>query len=184
MAFHWSLSDCKSPQVSMTLLSILVDLYNAVVWMVSARPLISKSSSPFTNPLGIVPLKRITICITVTFMFHSFFSTLARCDTVLGIRWMGVCVDASQRFSLSVLARNPHKGLARVISHETGRTREGRSQRSVGKREEKETVGMTEQSREGHSAEGDGRDQWAEGGSQKMKAGQRREKNRSQKDDF
>ena len=33
------------------------------------------------------------------------------------------------------------------------------------------------------SAEGSSRDQPAEGGSQKMKAGQRREKNRSQKDD-
>ena len=43
--------------------------------MVSTYPLISKFSSPFINPLGIVP---ITIGITVTFMFHSFFSSLAR----------------------------------------------------------------------------------------------------------
>ena len=44
MVFHWSLSDSKSPQVSRTLLSILAVLNNAVVWMVSTRPLISKSS--------------------------------------------------------------------------------------------------------------------------------------------
>ena len=45
------LSDSKSPQISRTLLSILVDLNNAVVWMVSTRPLISKSFSPCINPL-------------------------------------------------------------------------------------------------------------------------------------
>ena len=38
MVSHKSLSDNKSPQVSKTLLSILPDLNNAVVWMVSARP--------------------------------------------------------------------------------------------------------------------------------------------------
>ena len=38
MVFHWSLSEMKSPQVSMTLLSILTDLNNIVVWMVSTRP--------------------------------------------------------------------------------------------------------------------------------------------------
>ena len=48
---HRSLSDSKSPQVSRTLLRILADLNNAVVWMVSTRPLIFKSSSPCTNPL-------------------------------------------------------------------------------------------------------------------------------------
>ena len=77
MVSHWSLCDSKSPQVSWTLLSILADLSSAVVWMVSACPLISKFSSPFTNLLGIVPSARITIGITVTFMFH-VFSSLTR----------------------------------------------------------------------------------------------------------
>ena len=72
MVSHWSLSDSKSPQVSKTLFSILADLNNAVVWTVSSCPLISKFSSPFTNPLGIVPSVRITIGITVTFMSHIF----------------------------------------------------------------------------------------------------------------
>ena len=35
MVSHWSLSDSKFPQVSRTLLSILTDLNNAVVWTVS-----------------------------------------------------------------------------------------------------------------------------------------------------
>ena len=78
MVFHWSLGDSKSPQVSRTLLGILADLNNAVVWMVSIRPLISKSSSLFINPSLTVPRALITICINVTFMFHSFFNSFAR----------------------------------------------------------------------------------------------------------
>ena len=41
--------------------------------MISTLPLISKSFSPFTNPLVNVPSVPITIAITVTFMFHSLF---------------------------------------------------------------------------------------------------------------
>ena len=72
MVFHWSLSDSKSPQVSGALLSILSVLSNAVVWLVSTRPPTSKSSSPFSNPLVIVPNAPITIGIIVTFMFMFF----------------------------------------------------------------------------------------------------------------
>ena len=78
MVFHWNWSDSKSPQVSMTLLSILAVLNNAVVWMVSTRPLTFKSSSPFSNPLITVPKTPITIGIIVTCMFRSFFNSLAR----------------------------------------------------------------------------------------------------------
>ena len=46
--------------------------------MVSTHPLISKSSSLCTSPLVTVPSAPITIGITVTFMFHRFFSSLAR----------------------------------------------------------------------------------------------------------
>ena len=72
---HWSLSDSNSPQVSRTRLRILVVLSNVVVWIVYTRPQISKS---FKNPLVIVPKASITICTIVTFMFHSFFNSLAR----------------------------------------------------------------------------------------------------------
>ena len=78
MVFDCSLSDSKFSQVSRTLLSILVDLNNAVVWMISSCPLISQSSSPCSNPLGIVPNALITIGLTVTYMFLFFFSSLAR----------------------------------------------------------------------------------------------------------
>ena len=78
MVSHWSLSDSKSPQVSRTRLWILAVLGNAVVWIVSTRPPTSKSSRPFNNPLVIVPQAPITIGAIVTFMFHSFFNSLAR----------------------------------------------------------------------------------------------------------
>ena len=78
MAFHWSLSDSNSLQVSRTLLSILAVLNNVVVWMVSTRPSTSKSSSPFSNPVVTVPNAPITIGIIVTFMFQRFFNSLAR----------------------------------------------------------------------------------------------------------
>ena len=78
MVFPWSLIDNKSPQVSRTLLNILAVLNNVVVWMVSIRLPTSKSSSPFSNPLVTVPNAPITIGIIVTFMFHSFFNSLAR----------------------------------------------------------------------------------------------------------
>ena len=55
--FHWSLSDSKS--------------INAVVRIVSTRPLTSKSSRPFNNPLVIVLNVPITVGTIVTFMFNS-----------------------------------------------------------------------------------------------------------------
>ena len=78
MVFHWSLSDSKSPRVSRILLSILAVFNNAVVWIVSTRSPTSKSSRPFNNPLVTVPKAPITFGIIVTFMFHSFFNSLAR----------------------------------------------------------------------------------------------------------
>ena len=78
MVVHWSLSDSKPPQVSRTRLSILAVLSNAVVWIVSTHLLTSKSSRPFNNPLVTVPNAPVTIGTIVTFMSHSFFSSLAR----------------------------------------------------------------------------------------------------------
>ena len=41
--------------------------------MISTNPIISKSSSPFTNTKRIGPSAPITISITVTFIFYSLF---------------------------------------------------------------------------------------------------------------
>ena len=69
MVFQRRLSDNKPPQVSRTLLSILTNLSNAVVWIVSTYHIISKSS----NPLVTVPRAPITVGIAVTFMLNIFF---------------------------------------------------------------------------------------------------------------
>ena len=68
MILHWSLGDSKSPQVSRTRFRILAVLSNAVVWIVSTRPPISKSSRPFNNPLVTVPNAPITIGTITTFI--------------------------------------------------------------------------------------------------------------------
>ena len=98
MIFYWSLSDSKSPQVSRTLLSILANLNIAVVWMVSTRPHISKSSGPFTKHLNIVPSAPITTGITITFMSHKF-SFL--------VLWPGLCIYLSFRSLLILLCGLP-----------------------------------------------------------------------------
>ena len=70
MVFHMSLLR--------SLLSILANLNNAGVWMVSIHPPISNCSSPFFMPLGTVSNTPITIDITVTLMFHSYLISLGR----------------------------------------------------------------------------------------------------------
>ena len=73
MVSQWNMRDCKSPQISGTVLSILADLNNAAVWMVSPRTLICKSSCPYTNPITTVLSAPIPIADTVSLMFHRGF---------------------------------------------------------------------------------------------------------------
>ena len=61
MVFHKSFSDSESPQVSRTILNIPIDLINALVWIVSTRRHISKSSNPCTNHLVIISSAAIII---------------------------------------------------------------------------------------------------------------------------
>ena len=73
---YCNLSDSNSSQVSRSLLSILVNINNAVFGIVRSQ-LIPMSSNPFINPLVTVPCAPTTIRITITFMFLSlFFSVL------------------------------------------------------------------------------------------------------------
>ena len=76
MVFHWSLSDSKSSQVSRILLSILVVLNNAVVWMVSTCPSTSKSSNPFNNLFITVLKAPIMIGIIITSLLLLLLSLL------------------------------------------------------------------------------------------------------------
>ena len=101
------LMEYKWQQVSSTLFSILADLSNTAVWMIFAHPLISNSSSCLKS-LGIILGALITIRITVTSMFHSYFSSLARS------RWLSVFVFF---YFLSVVCRNDkiHYSLGSVL---------------------------------------------------------------------
>ena len=63
---HWSLSDCKSPFVSRTLLSIVADVIYTVVCMVSILPPISISSLYLSKFWGSVPDAPTRFAITVT----------------------------------------------------------------------------------------------------------------------
>ena len=77
MVFNWSLNDSKSLLVSRILLSILTNLNcefgcAPFIFLYPSPPL------PFNNPLVTVPRAPIIIDINVTFMFNSFFNSLAR----------------------------------------------------------------------------------------------------------
>ena len=107
MVFHWSLSNSESHKASRTFLSILADLYNSVIRIVSTRPFISMTSSPCTNPWVTIPKAPITVSITVTFLFQSFFfSSLAR----------------SMSLSLFSLYFNLILGSAKIISSSSSST--------------------------------------------------------------
>ena len=77
MVSPWNLRNTKYPLVSGTLLNILADLNNAVVLMVSIRPPMFSSSRPCSKLLDTVSGALITIGVTVAFMLHSLFRSLA-----------------------------------------------------------------------------------------------------------
>ena len=68
---HWRPSDSKTPPISRTLLSILADLNNADVGIVSIRFLISNFSNPLPKPLETVPSESIIIGIIVTLIIFT-----------------------------------------------------------------------------------------------------------------
>ena len=82
MVFHWSLRDSKSTSVSRTLLTILTDVYNAVVWLVFTSSLISKSSSPCSNPLATVPRTPYYKCYHHHFHVRSFFQFSSKIEVL------------------------------------------------------------------------------------------------------
>ena len=95
MGFYWRLSESKSPQFTRTLLSILTWHNNAVVWMVTTCPVISKSFNPFIYPLVTVPSVSFTIGITVT-MSKDFL-----------VLWQGLSTDLSLHFLLFLFCGPP-----------------------------------------------------------------------------
>ena len=105
MVFHWSFSDSKSPQVSWILFTILADLNNAVVWMVSTCPIISKSFNFFS----FLARPRYLFFFLLSFNFtlwsawtakstirQVLFFSLTRSGSLAKISW-SVCISKSQR---------------------------------------------------------------------------------------
>ena len=95
MVFHWNLNDSKTRRVSRTFLSILVDLNNATVLMVSTRPLISKSSSLCTNHLVTVTAK--STIQQILFFSPLFFLVAITWSGRLSEIWWSVCISKSQK---------------------------------------------------------------------------------------
>ena len=78
--FHWGLRDSKSLLVTRTLLSLLVDFKNSVIWTGSILPPFFFHSSLFSKPLRTISSPLTSIGITITLTFHIFFSLLARSE--------------------------------------------------------------------------------------------------------
>ena len=72
--FYWRLCNNKSPQVSWTFLSILTNLNNPVIWMISYRPPNSNSSSPFLKKLRMVTSAQVIIIFLL--ILNLFFYSL------------------------------------------------------------------------------------------------------------
>ena len=81
MVSHWSLSDIKSSQVSLTFLSIPANL-NIVIWMVSTHPIIPKSSKPFYQTFTIGHIVNLTKVYHAAGNGLNFVSTSAQKNSV------------------------------------------------------------------------------------------------------
>ena len=77
----------ESPQISRTFHSILADLNNAVIWIVSILLPISNCSNPLSNPVYItlftISSAPMAMGTTVTIMFYSFINFMARFEYML-----------------------------------------------------------------------------------------------------
>ena len=71
MIFYWSLIEWKSPQVSRNL-SILVDVINTLIWIISILLLISSCFSPFSMLMGTDPSVPTITAITLTLVPQLF----------------------------------------------------------------------------------------------------------------
>ena len=95
--FQWSPSVSKSPQVSRTLHSIIVDLSNAVVRMPS---IVSQISNPF---LGTILSQTAKIGINLTFIFHILL------EGGVSVLWQDPVISLAFRFVLFSLYRSPER---------------------------------------------------------------------------
>ena len=85
MVFHWSLSDCKSPQFSRILLSISHNLN--LVWTVSVHPPISNPSIPLPSHWGYFRVYQLQLV-----------SPSLSCSIPFLVLWQGLSTYLSFRF--------------------------------------------------------------------------------------
>ena len=78
MIIHWDPSDSESTHRYRILLSILANLNNAGILMISVRHPISCSSNSLTQPLRTVRSATIIIATAITFIFHKNFVSLVK----------------------------------------------------------------------------------------------------------
>ena len=110
MVSHWSFNDCKSFQVSRNFLSILSDLNNAVVWMVS-YPLISMSYSSLLNFWGLPQVYQpylVSLSPSCSIEFNRFFFFVLLTITWSGrlaATWWSVCISKSQKNLCATFSR-------------------------------------------------------------------------------
>ena len=90
MVIPWNLKDSKFPLVSRTLLRILSDFNNALVWMVATCPFISMSSRPFISPSVTVPSASISFGIIIIFTFQVFTVLLQVLGIYLSFHFLSV----------------------------------------------------------------------------------------------
>ena len=116
MVSHWSLGDSKTPQVSRTLLSILADLNNAVVWMVSTRPLISKFSCPCNIPnlLHSLIMWLIVLSLSSQNLYILFICVLS----ILALIWLVLMALFWAAIKILVFLRFRFLSLVHVFSYE------------------------------------------------------------------
>ena len=93
--FNWSLNDSKYSQLSRTFLSILADLNNVVVSMVAILSPIPNSTIILSRPFEIVPSAPTIVCVTFSFIFHSFSF-----DFWFLVLWQDPRISLSFRFLL------------------------------------------------------------------------------------
>ena len=75
MVFHGSLSDCKSYHAYRTLLSILADLNNAAVWIVSASlqfPTLPGPAEKISGPFQARKLQMVAPSASSSIVFFSY----------------------------------------------------------------------------------------------------------------
>ena len=115
--FPLILNVSKSPQVTKTLLGIQADFIWVVVWMILILSIISSSSYFFSRYLVTVPRAQSTSGITVTNMFHNFFSAW-QFPVIMPLLtdplWPGVLVPARIP---SLTQIDPFSHLLKIISY-------------------------------------------------------------------